>query len=108
MQQSRSSAVAVIGNGSSSKSLGQPLKLQFTVPTDTPLTITGLTGNVRVGDLRAPVRAFVEAGEVQLGRVGAAVLAVDGSGTIRAAEVTDNAELSLNGTGNITVEGGSV
>lgn len=103
-----STAISVIGGSSSDKSTNERIQLRVAVPSGTPLTIIGLTGDVRAGDLRAPVHVLLEAGEVQLGRVGPAVLAVGGSGTIRVAEVTDKADLSLDGTGTIVIEGGSV
>lgn len=101
-----STAISVIGGNS--KSSNERMQLRFAVPSGTPLTISGLTGDVRAGDLRAPVRVFLEVGEVQLGRVGPAVLAVSGSGTIRVAEIADKADLSLEGSGTIIVEGGSI
>ncbi|MGH8651480.1 MAG: hypothetical protein ACREYE_04535 [Gammaproteobacteria bacterium] len=103
-----STAISAIGGSSSDKSTSERMQLRFAVPSGTPLTITGLTGDVRAGDLRAPVHVLPEAGEVQLGRVGPAILTVGGSGTIRVAEVTDRADLSLDGTGTVIVEEGSV
>ncbi len=103
-----STAISAIGGGSSDKSTNERMQLRFAVPSGTPLRINGLTGDLMAGDLRAPVHVLLEAGEVQLGRVGPAILTVGGSGTIRVAEVTDRADLSLDGTGTVIVEGGSV
>ena len=86
------------------------LRLIVRVPVGTPirLDLSGQT-DTTVGDVRGPLKARLSgASDVHTGAIGALDLALSGSGTLSAREVTGNVRASISGAGSLDVQGGQI
>lgn len=98
--------MTVISGGSSNESA---TKVTVKVPLGTPVSVSGGIGNTRLGDINGPLTVNVCAdGDVEAGRMTDVNLHVQGSGDIRIAEVTGSAVAQIQGSGDITIEGGNI
>jgi hypothetical protein len=115
---------SVTTSAGSAQEAEPPLELQVYVPAATPLAITGLVGDLSIEGVDGPVDLELISGRAQLDRVSGSLAAVGGS-HIEVAEATgdlrvavraagdvvvaetalERLEVSVSGTGNVTVGG---
>jgi len=85
------------------------VKIKITVPSGSPINISGVNGLATIGDVDGPLRAAVLGGsDINAGRVKDAELNVQGSGDIRVQEANGNLSASVQGSGDISVKRGQV
>ncbi len=112
----RSSNVMVnIGNFNSismSRSSGGGLpstKVRITVPHGAEVTAQGIVGKTTIGDTEGPVQASIRGGNnLVIGKVGHAMLSMQGGGNITVASVNGNLNINLMGSGDVRVKSGIV
>lgn len=80
-----------------------PLEVEALVPLDTAVEVDAYTGEVRMADLRAPVRLGLAGGRADLARIAGGRLAIQGSGQIDARDVQGDLALDIAGSGSVQV-----
>ena len=88
--------------------LPEPARMRLTLVRGTSLDITGLSGEARLDDLDAPLHAELLSATLRGGRIGEAVIRIEGSGRAELAAIDGDAWLSIPGSGSIRVEGGKI
>ncbi len=88
---------------------GSNTKITIGVPKGSAVNVAGVQGNVTIGDTDGPLQASVLGGDdIIAGRVRDATLAVQGNGNISVTAVNGNLSMTIQGSGDIRVRGGSV
>ncbi|MBU6472634.1 MAG: DUF2807 domain-containing protein [Alphaproteobacteria bacterium] len=75
------------------------LQVRLIVPVGMALSVGGLIGDAVIGDTMGPLHLAAVSSNTKIGRVGAATLALAGSGKIDAAEIDGPLKLSIAGSG---------
>ncbi len=84
-------------------------KVTVKVPRGTPVSVSGGAGNTHIGNTHGPLTAHVTAsGDIEAGSMAKVELHVQGSGDIRVAEVNGPAVVQIMGSGDVTIDGGSI
>lgn len=92
------------GSGSESDT-----KITVKVQRGASVSLSGINGHTKVGDTHGALQVNAHGGnDVEAGRVGDANLNLQGSGNISVEEVTDALNINLQGSGDINVANGSV
>lgn len=88
---------------------GNNTKIIIGVPKGSAVKVTSVQGNVVIGDTNGQLHANVfGSNDIKAGKVRDATLAVQGSGNISILAVNGNLSMTIQGSGNIRVRGGSV
>lgn len=94
-----------VGNGGNEADV----KISIGVPKGSSVSISGIDGNVNIGDTLGSFVANVLGGnDVKAGCVGSATISVQGSGDVDVKSVKDSLAISIQGSGDVVVRGGSV
>lgn len=94
----------VIINSSSS-----PTKVAIKIPAGFPVTVNGIKGDTKIGDINAPLTVDVDGqGDVNAGKVTSADLNVKGQGDIEINEATGPIDVKVSGQGGVVVNSGYV
>ncbi len=80
-----------------------PLRIAVEIPAGMPVRIEDFAGEAVVGDTRAPIEVELLSGDVRIGAVGDAKLAVNGAGDIEAGFVGGQLDARVTGSGSIAV-----
>lgn len=100
------SSSSVSMGGGSAKSDTQ---IKVKVPVGTSVSVSGIDGQVTVGDTHAPLAVrLVDTGDVHAGRIGDLTVRLSGTGDVTADYVTGNVEIKSSGTGDIEIINGNV
>lgn len=98
----------IIGSASTDGAPEETVSLRLAAPAGTALAVSRFVGTATIGDLDAPVQFELLGGTVDAGRVGSAQVDVRGSGDIRLAQVRGDLGMTIQGSGSIVVEDGTV
>lgn len=105
------SIVSISGNINSEINMnsGSDTKVSIRMPEGYPVTVRGVIGNTKIGDINAPLTANVRGTQtINAGKVKNANLSVQGDGDINVREVNGSLSGMVTGNGDITVQGGNV
>ena len=107
-----SASSIVVGSGNENVQISggtSSTRVDITVPKGTKVSVNGADGNTTIGDTEGSVQASVRgAHDFSIGRVGDATLSVLGSGDIDVTNVTGVLIVSVQGSGNVNVQSGTV
>lgn len=97
---------SIIISGDAGESL---TKVTVKVPKGTSIVTSGLVGDARIGNIEGQLTAHVTAsGDLVAGRMTNTILHVQGSGDIRVAEINGGADIFVQGSGDVNIDGGSI
>jgi hypothetical protein len=80
-----------------------PIKINLTVPTGTPIDIDGIVGDVNIGDTNGPLKFEIAGADARVGAVTTAEIDAAGSGSIQIKSVQGALSLDVAGSGDVEV-----
>ncbi|GBD43934.1 hypothetical protein HRbin40_01417 [bacterium HR40] len=100
-------ASVVIGGQPADRQAPVP-RLSLALPRGTALELSGIAGEVHVGDTEAPFALALVSGRATVGSVAAARIALSGSGEVQVQAVRERLDAAIDGSGSIVVASGEV